>query len=67
MAARAVTERNTLIEQRDKATLGVTINSKYQDELMLELVRPVVAAELTRRIGEIEADLRQWGVEVPVA
>lgn len=46
--------------------LGVTIQSKYQDEALIEAVRASVVAELDRRIAEAEAELVALGVQLPL-
>lgn len=66
MAARALVERQQLVWLRDTGTIDVLINGKYQGDEMKVSVRPVVVAELDRRIAEIDADLATWGVELPI-
>lgn len=69
--------QNRLLEKRaqlalvvDGKGLGVTIQSTYQPEKVIEAVRPVVVAHLDATIAAIEADLVGLGVEIhslPVA
>lgn len=47
--------------------LGVTIQSTYQDDPFVNAVRPVVLAELNRRIEEAQDQLRELGVDCPRA
>ncbi|MCW3837826.1 hypothetical protein ACFQ1E_17410 [Sphingomonas canadensis] len=65
LAAQAYQARASLIEQRDQAPFGVTIAGRYQDDAMIAAVRPVIVAELDRRIAELDEDLRGLGVVVP--
>lgn len=71
MAQRAVSERARLTALRDNGQLAVIIRigsglgvTEDCDQAMIDLVRPVVAAELDRRIAEIEGDLASYGVEL---
>lgn len=47
--------------------LGVTIQSKYQDDAFVDAVRPVVLTEINRRIEEAQDQLRELGVDCPRA
>jgi hypothetical protein len=45
--------------------LGVTIQGRYQDDEIIDAVRPVVVAVLDRRIADCYAALRNLGVSTP--
>ncbi|MDP8995301.1 MAG: hypothetical protein M3N07_10055 [Pseudomonadota bacterium] len=64
MVARIVAARDRLIAARDEGRFGVTINGVLQDGEMVEQARPAIVATLERRIEELDADLKQLGVEV---
>lgn len=64
VAARSAEARALLVRLRDRATLEVTLDRERQDEVMVALVRPIVVAELDRRIADVEADLAALGVEL---
>lgn len=57
-----VSERSRL-QTKLTAKLGVTIGGTYQDDAIVELVRPIVAGEMRAQISRIDADLRKLGVE----
>lgn len=62
MAQRIIEARSSLIRQRDEAKLGVTLGGAYQDEEMVQAVRPIVVHVLNDRIGELEKDLKALGI-----
>lgn len=68
LAQQAMDERARLISIRDRGEIGMTLrlggSVTILDQAMLDLARPIVAAELTRRIAECEADLASYGVEL---
>ncbi len=64
IVARTIEARASLIKQRNVGRVDVVIDGTYQDMMMVERVRPVVQAELTLRIQELDEDLRQLGVIV---
>lgn len=43
--------------------LNVLIQSTYQDEAMVEAIRPAVLAELRARLAAVDAELNALGVE----
>lgn len=47
--------------------LNITIQSTYQDDPFVNAVRPVVLAELNRRIEEAQDQLRELGIDCPRA
>lgn len=65
IVTRLAQARYRLISERDRGTIGVTIDGTSQGEVMVQLVRGTVRDELTRRIAEIDEDLRALGVDVP--
>lgn len=64
LVARAMAARDKLVKQRDSGKLVIMIDAEEQDAEMTEWIRPRVAAELNRRIDEIDEDLRGLGVDV---
>lgn len=62
-ASLLVSERRQL-ETKLISKIGVTLAGTYQDDDIVELVRPVVEAEIRARISRIDAELRLLGVEV---
>jgi hypothetical protein len=47
--------------------LGVTIQSKYQPDDLLEAVRPAVLAHLDAQIANCEAELQKLGIDLAPA
>lgn len=62
IVSRCADARARLIHDRDHAKFGVTIDGKYQDDAIVAAVRPIVVAEIDRRIAELDADLAALGV-----
>lgn len=58
----AASERQQLLNDIETGKFGVTINGKYQDDVIVELARGIVVGELRARVRCIEDDLRQYGV-----
>ena len=42
--------------------LGITIQSRYQDDAFVDAVRSSVTGELSRRIGAIKGQLKELGI-----
>lgn len=42
--------------------LGITIQSRYQDDAFVDAVRSSVTGELSRRIGAIKGQLKDLGI-----
>lgn len=42
--------------------LGITIQSRYQDDAFVDAVRTSVTGELSRRIGAIKGQLKDLGI-----
>nr|HAM4953516.1 hypothetical protein [Escherichia coli] len=42
--------------------LGITIQSRYQDDAFVSAVRSSVTGELSRRIGEVKHQLAELGI-----
>lgn len=59
-----VATRNHLIGQRDEGGIAVTINGRRQEADFNEVVAPAIRLEIGRRIEDIDAQLRQYGVRV---
>lgn len=64
LVARAVTARLELVKKREQGKVEVVIDGVYQDQAMIERVKPAVASELMLRIQELDEDLRQMGVVI---
>ena len=64
MVNRLDAARSHLLAQLASGTLRVSINGNDQDMVIVELVRPVVEAELRSRLREIEDDMTALGVVV---
>lgn len=62
--SRLVDERRKL-EQKLKGKLGVTIGGAYQDEVLVELVRPVIEHHLDGQMRLIDQELEALGVYIP--
>ncbi|WP_439539482.1 hypothetical protein [Sphingomonas sp.] len=58
-----ISRRNRLSVQLT-CKLGVTIHGTYQEDDIVELVRPIVHRELKARIARIDAELVKLGVQV---
>lgn len=61
---RIMAARDELARKRDDGLLVVMIDAQKQDEELTEKVRSIVHAVLTERILELNADLKNLGVEV---
>lgn len=59
-----VTTRNHLVEQRDQGGIDVTISGQLQHPDFVDAVAQAIRLELGRRIGEIDVQLRFYGVEI---
>lgn len=55
---------NSIAQISNDKALGVTINGRYQDDAMLDAVRPAVLANLQQRVKSIDSELSALGVEV---
>ncbi|MET0181098.1 MAG: hypothetical protein ABW194_11555 [Novosphingobium sp.] len=62
--AKLADARARLLLEIEGGSLGVTINAKFQDDVIVEACRPIVLGELRNRIRSIERDLEALGVEV---
>lgn len=58
-----VDRRNCLTDQLE-GRVSVSINGRPQDAEMGDAARGAVLAEVRRRIGEVDAELRKHGVQV---
>lgn len=56
--------RRRALEDQLQAKLGVTLHGRYQEDDIVELVRPVVHRELRARIACIDAELVKLGVRI---
>ncbi|MGN6270874.1 MAG: hypothetical protein ACTHM0_13400 [Sphingomonas sp.] len=65
LAAQALRERASLVDQCDSSAVQILIRGKYMDDDMVAAALPSIVAELERRISEIDEDLASWGVEPP--
>ncbi|KAB8310770.1 hypothetical protein [Rahnella contaminans] len=59
----ALKSERELISKSTSGGLGITIQSKYQDDEFVNAVRPAVVAEISRRIQDLESQLQQLGLE----
>ncbi|MDR3408456.1 MAG: hypothetical protein P4L68_08160 [Methylovirgula sp.] len=64
MARRIVDERIRIATKIETARIGVTIDGTYQDDAMVELVRPLVLGELRAQVRRLDADLAALGITV---
>lgn len=64
-AASRARDLRDLERDRDTGRFGVTVNGRYQDDTMLEVVQGAIKAELQRRIDALAAELADMGVELP--
>lgn len=62
-------KRKGLVSDWHLATtsLGVTLQGRYQDDVILDCCRPAVQAELQRRIAEVDTQLTALGVDMSAA
>jgi hypothetical protein len=55
----------TQITRIGNASLGVTINGRYMDAEIVDTARRAVVVALEHRLSEMDARLRQLGLDVP--
>ena len=63
-AVKARGDIDELLACIDIDAVQVIIRANYQDDAMVALVKPVIAAELKARRAQIDRDLESYGVKV---
>lgn len=60
-----VTLREKLVRQRDHEQVRGHVGDDTLDPVMIRLIRPVITAELDRRVAVLDGELRALGVVLP--
>lgn len=59
-----VLERARLMMQRDDSSYDILIRGELQRDDLVQAIVPAIRLELGRRIADIDAQLRRYGVEI---